>query len=55
MLPQFYFETRKDAACTFNAFVRFSVDDKPIFVDYISQDPPLLFAILSGRALTICP
>eukprot|EP00740_Mantoniella_antarctica_P012306 CAMPEP_0181366782 /NCGR_PEP_ID=MMETSP1106-20121128/10923_1 /TAXON_ID=81844 /ORGANISM="Mantoniella antarctica, Strain SL-175" /LENGTH=354 /DNA_ID=CAMNT_0023482225 /DNA_START=379 /DNA_END=1439 /DNA_ORIENTATION=+ len=53
LLPKLYFETRKDAAATFNALVRFPLDPDGhlMFVDLLAQRTELLTTILTGSEL----
>eukprot|EP00227_Mantoniella_beaufortii_P015604 CAMPEP_0197580178 /NCGR_PEP_ID=MMETSP1326-20131121/4039_1 /TAXON_ID=1155430 /ORGANISM="Genus nov. species nov., Strain RCC2288" /LENGTH=354 /DNA_ID=CAMNT_0043143861 /DNA_START=153 /DNA_END=1217 /DNA_ORIENTATION=- len=52
MLPQLYFETRKDAGATFNGLLRHPVNvgngDQLLIVDYLSQNTSHLITILTG-------
>ena len=53
LLPRLYFETRKDAAATFNALVRTTVEPGNALplVDFLSKEPAHLITILKGSEL----
>ena len=56
LLPTLFFETRKDAAATFNALVRFPLDDpaggkRLPFVEFLTSNPSNLVILLKGSEL----